>query len=244
VLSSEALQGAEPKWRPLAGRIDQRLRDGANSYSLDYSPAHPMTPFVDRANRIRRMESVRRRGVVLGSEEGVSWSVPLLDFAHGALSVQNAALWRKKKEFGTWWPPDRPRIFFQPVDPGAEFSQAKYDPASRLPLRWDVPMTEFPGLVKRRQLLELLYGVPSIWAMDRRQLRESQPELTKLLEFFYPLHRRIATEPLTGLERLSADRLVQRTTFGNEATLTANFGSRQEPPAQFLAILPCFVSFP
>ncbi len=247
-LSSEALARAEPKLRPLAARMDERLRDGANSYFLDvdafgdlyddYSPAHPMTPFEDRANRLRRMKGVRQRGAVLGSEEGVSWSVPLLDFAHGALSVQNAALWSHKKEFGGWWPPDRPRIFFQPATPGSEFSRAKYDPAYRLPLyeaafhasvvatdRWDVPMAKFPNLVQTRQLLELLYGVPSMWAMDRRQLRECAASLTKLMEFFDPLHRRIGTEPLTDFKWLTADRLVQRTRFGDEATLTANFGS-------------------
>jgi hypothetical protein len=247
-LSSEALERAEARLKALAGRLDQRLRDGANAYFLDsdafgdlyddYSPAHPMTPFQDRANRMRRMRAVRQRGVVLGSEEGVSWSVPVLDFAHGALSVWNDALWKKMKEFGAWWPPDRPSIFFRPVDPGVEFSQAKYDPAYRLPLyeaafhssvvatdRWDVPMAKFPALVKNRQLLELLYGVPSIWAMDRRQLRESGAALAKLMEFFDPLHRRIGTAPLTDFEWLTADRLVQRTKFGNEAALTVNFGS-------------------
>jgi hypothetical protein len=45
------------------------------------------------------------------------------------------------------------------------------------------------------------------------------------LPFFDALHRRIGTEPLTGFEWLTADRLVQRTTFGSEATVTANFGS-------------------
>lgn len=255
-LSSEALERAAAKWKPLAGRMDERLRDGANSYFLDvdafgdlyddYSPAHPMTPFQDRANRLRRMQAIRQRGVVLGSEEGVGWSVPVLDFAHGALSVQNAALWGKMKQFGGWWPPERPRIFFQPVDPGAEFSQAKYDPAYRLPLyeaafhasvvatdRWDVPMAKFPALVRVRQLLELLYGVPSIWAMDRRQLRESGAALTKLTEFFYPLHQRIGTAPLADFEWLTPDRLVQRTRFGSTAALTANFGS-----AEFAGVKP------
>lgn len=249
-LSSEALRRAEAQSKPLANRVDERLRDGANSYFLDvdafgelhddYSPAHPMTAFEDRANRIARMREIRRRGVVFGSEEGVGWSVPLLDFAHGALSVENEVLWPKlrSKAFGIWWPPEGPRIFFQPVDPGPAFAEAKYDPAFRLPLyeaafhssivatdRWDVPLAKFPSLIKTRQLLELLYGVPSIWAMNRRQLRESRPVLVKLMTFFDPLHRRIGTLPLSEFEFLTADRLVQRTRFGSEATLTANFGS-------------------
>lgn len=117
-------------------------------------------------------------------------------------------------------------------------ASAKYDPAYRLPLyeaafhasvvatdRWDVPMTKFPGLARTRQLLELVYGVPSIWAMDRRQLQESRGMLTKLAQFFEPIHRRIGTLPLESFEWLTADRLVQRTNFGSEVVLTANFGS-------------------
>jgi hypothetical protein len=248
-LSSEALERAASN--PVAGRVAAWLRTGVNAYFLDvdafgelyddYSPAHPMTQFQDRANRLKRMRYVRDRGVVLGSEEGVAWSVPLIHFAHGAFSVQNSALWPKQrsKEFGAWWPPERPGIFFQPVDPGAEFRAAKYDPLYRIPLyeaafhdavvatdRWDVPLTKFPRLMKTRQQLELLYGVPSMWAMDRRQLRDARPVLVKLLPFFEAEHSRIATLPLTSFEWLTPDRTVQRTQFGIELTLTSNFGAQ------------------
>lgn len=243
-LSSEALERLGR--RPLALRLDQQLRHGANSYFLDvdafgelhddYAREHPMTQWRDRENRLRRLRDARARGVVLGSEEGAGWSVPAIDFAHGALSVHNAALWSMKKVFGGWWPPERPRIFFQPVDPGTEFAAAKYDPAVRVPLyeaafhdavvatdRWDVPLGKFPVLRKRRVLLEALYGVPSIWAMDRRVLREAGEWLKRWYAFFEPLHRGVGTLPLTSFEWLSADRLVQRTRFGDRVAVTADF---------------------
>lgn len=246
-LSSEALERAEPTLKAMAARVEKRLKDGANSYFLDvdaygelyddFSPAHPMTPFKDRANRLQRLRRLRDRGLVLGSEEGVAWSVPVLDFAHGAFAVHNAALWKVLKTFGGWWPPDRPRIFFRPYEPSEEFREAKYDPAFRVPLyeaafhdsivstdRWDVPMGKMPVLAGTRQLLELLCGVPSIWAMDRRELREERDVLTPLLKFFEPLHRRIGNLPLTSFQWLTSDRLVQRTRFGNTVELTANFG--------------------
>jgi hypothetical protein len=245
-LSSEALQRAESGAKNIAGHVDERLRDGANSYFLDvdaygelfddYSPSHPMTQFQDRTNRLKRMKDLRDRGLVLGSEEGASWSVPVIDFAHGALSLQNLVLWQRRKDFGPWWPPERPRVFFQPVKLDDEFRAAKYDPLYRIPLyeaafhgsvistdRWDVPLPKIPDLVPVRELLELLYGVPSIWAMDRRQLHDSGGLLAKLLPFFAPLHSRIATLPLTSFEWLAPDRKVQRTKFADELTLTANF---------------------
>jgi hypothetical protein len=246
-LSSEALARAElTPLQPLAARMDRSLRDGANSYFIDvdafgelyddYSAAHPMTVFEDRANRIARLAQARARGVVLGSEQGVGWSVPLIDFAHGAASVHNAALWSEKKSFGRWWPPDRPGVFFKEVEPGPEFVAAKYDAAFRLPLyeaafhdavvatdRWDTPMNKFPGLAPRRQLLEMLYGIPSIWAADRTTLAEWRVSLRALVDAFEPLHRHIAMQPLTSFEWLTPDRLVQRTRFGTSLILTANF---------------------
>jgi hypothetical protein len=249
-LSSEAMRLAEPAMKPLAGRLDTMLRDGANSYFLDvdafgevhddYSPAHPLTVFQDRQNRLARLRLVRERGIVLGSEEGVGWSVGLLDFAHGAGGTRNAALWAasKNKAFGAWWPADRPAFFFKTIVPSEEFRASRYDAAYRLPLyaaafhdavvvtdRWDVPINKFPSLAKTRLLQELLYGAPSMWSMDRQTLSEWRDSLAALQRFFEPLHGRIATLPLTSFEWLTNDRLVQRTRFGDVVELTANFGA-------------------
>jgi hypothetical protein len=86
-------------------------------------------------------------------------------------------------------------------------------------------MGQFRSQAKTRQLLELLYGVPSIWVMDRKMLREWRASFTPLVEFFQPLHERIATLPLTSFEWLTTDRRVQRTQFGDEVRLTANLGA-------------------
>ncbi len=252
-LSSEAFARAEPTLHPLATRVDNQLRDGANSYFIDvdafgelfddFSPAHPMTVFQDRTNRMARMRYARDRKVVLGSEAGVAWSVPAIDFAHGAFGVRNGALWAEKKRagnaMGAWWPPDRPGVFFAPYEPSAEFTRAKFDPTVRVPLyqtvfhdalvstdRWEIPMAKLPSLAPTRQLLELLYGVPSIWAMDRRALRENGAAFGELLRFFAPLHERIATRRLTSFSSVAPDGLVQHTSFGG-ISLTANFGTRQ-----------------
>lgn len=245
-LSSEALELLGRK--PISARLDEQLRLGPNSYFLDvdafgelhddFSPAHPMTKRKDRDNRLARMRDIRARGVVFGSEHGAAWAVPVIDFGHGSLSVQNQLLWSLAKQWGGWWPAERPAKFFRPVEAEAEFAAAKFDPAFRIPLyeaafhdaavstdRWDLPMAKVPSLMKRRLLLELLYGSPSIWAMDRRQLREHAPLLSKLAAFFEPLHREIGPQPLTAFEWLTKDGLVQRTRFGSAVTVTANFGT-------------------
>lgn len=245
-LSSEALELRGRK--PIAERLDEQLRQGPNSYFLDvdaygelhddFSPAHPMTQHKDRDNRLARMRDIRARGIVFGSEHGAAWAVPVIDFGHGSLSVQNQVLWSLGKQLGGWWPAERPAKFFRPVEAGAEFASAKFNPVFRIPLyeaafhdavvstdRWDLPMAKFPSLTKSRLLLELLYGSPSIWAMDRRQLREHASLLSKLAAFFELLHREIGPQPLTSFEWLTADGLVQRTRFGRDVTVTANFGT-------------------
>lgn len=248
-LSSEAMRLLEPTVKPIATRLDTMLRNGANSYFLDvdafgelhddWSPAHPMTVFQDQANRLARLKIVRDRGIVLGSEEGVAWSLPLVDFVHGAGGTRNAAIWAEPKgSYGKWWPPDRPGFFFMPMEPSESFRASRYDPAARVPLyaaafhdvvvatdRWDIPMNKFPSIASTRQLIELVAGTPSIWAMDRKALADWRPTFVALHAFFEPLHARIATRRLTAFDWLTPDRRVQRTRFEDVVEITANFGT-------------------
>jgi hypothetical protein len=248
-LSSEAMRRLEPSLHPLADRLDTMLRDGANSYFLDvdafgevhddWSPAHPMTVFQDQANRLARLRFARDRGIVLGSEEGVAWSLALVDFVHGAGGTRNAAIWSEPKgSYGKWWPPDRPGFFFMPMVPSQSYRASRYDPAYRVPLyaaafhgavvatdRWDVPMNKFPSIASTRQLIDVLYGTPSMWAMDRKVLADWRETFVALQQFFEPLHARIATLRLTAFEWLTPDRRVQRATFEDVAEITTNFSN-------------------
>lgn len=249
-LSSQALELAEPEKHYLADRVGGHESTGINSYFLDvdaygelfddYSPAHPMTPAQDRLNRLKRLRYISGgRKLVLGSEGGVGWSAPVIAFAHGMEAVSNHVLWplmKDKKNYGGWWPTERPAIFFKPVEVSPEFQTAKYDPAYRLPLyqaafhgsvittdRWDVPIMKIPALVETRMLLELLYNVPSIWSLDGRELRKDKSELSRLYRFFSRIHRQFGRDSLSHFAWLTSDRKVQRTRLGSDLELTANF---------------------
>jgi hypothetical protein len=240
----------EPTLQPIANRLDAMLKDGANSYFLDvdafgelhddWSPAHAMTVFQDQVNRLARLRTVRDRGIVLGSEEGVAWSLGLVDFVHGAGGTRNAAIWAEPMgTYGKWWPPDRPGFFFMPMEPPSEsFRVSRYDPTFRIPLyaaafhdavvatdRWDMPMNKFPSLSSTRQLLEIVAGTPSLWALDRKTLADWRGPFVALRDFFEPLHRRIGTRRLTAFEWLTPDRRVQRSRFEDVVEITANFGA-------------------
>lgn len=254
-LSSEALKRASEPF--LKERIDRYVAQGASCVFLDcdafgdtyddFDPAHPMTKAQDRANKLARLRYIGdTRHLVLGSETGVSWSVPVLDYAHGANTVTMWTLWkllndpdftgsRARKGPRYWQQPPR---LFKEVPASPEVYEALFDPVFRVPLyqaafhdaivtteRHDFSPVKLTGIVRDRTLLDLLYLAPPFWNLDLETLRAHGPRLRALNRFFSPLHRRCGTLPLTRFEWLTPDRLVQRTRFGDKLELTANFAT-------------------
>ncbi len=250
--SSEALVLQTPSNKTIVKRIDAFIKTGINSYFLDcdatgelfddYSKDHPMTQRKDRENRIQRMDYIARaKNMVLGSESAAAWALPFLAFAHGNFSVHNVVHWQftKDQAYGSWWPHERPNIFFQIAAAPSEYSTTRYDPRYRLPLlqavfheavimtdRWEISHMKLTNLIKRREILELFYGVPSIWALDLEDLKNYGPHLKALASFFNRLHHAIALQPLTEFKWLTEDRLVQQINFGEAVILRANFSDR------------------
>jgi hypothetical protein len=259
--SSQALAFHQTGHNILKERIEAFVSTGINSYFLDcdatgelfndYSLEHPMNQAEDQKNRLERMGYIANtKNLVLGSETAAAWAVPVLAFAHGNFSVRNRVQFRLMKDkmlFGRWWPPERPSIFFQTFTPPPDFVKAKFDPRYRLPLfqaafhdaivvtdRWELSHNKMPALTARRELLELLYGVPSIWALDQKAIKQQSAHLKKLGNFFAIFHPSIFLLPLSEFSWLSEDKMLQQTIFGhNEVLVIANFSAetRQEIPA-------------
>lgn len=251
-VSSEAFVLQEPRNKTIYERVDNFVKIGINSYFLDcdatgelfddYSPTHPMTKVKDRTNRLERMVYIAKdKKMVLGSETAVSWAIPSIAFAHGNFSVHNAIHWplTKQKEYGVWWPEARPSFFFKKVNAPTDYISAKYDPRYRLPLfqtvfhesiittdRWEISHVKIANAVKVRELLELFYGVPSIWSLDLEDIEKHGIHLKKLYNFFSPLHKVIATEELKSFMWLDEERKIQQIVFGDNVKLIANFSDK------------------
>jgi hypothetical protein len=250
-LSSEALRRAETPF--IEQRIAAAKTLGASAYFVDsdafgelfedFDVAHPMTLTRDRENRMDRMRAILAAGFLLGSESAVGWSTPVVLFSHGNETIAADAFWKllhDKKRMGGWFPPRRPALFFEEIGLTDEERRELFDPAVRVPLfqavfhdsvittdRWEMPLMKAPELVVPQTLFALLYGVPTMWSLDRAALRKHGSRITTLARFFAPLHRRIATLPLDGFTYLSMDRLLQRARFGDTVEITANF-AREE----------------
>lgn len=237
---------------------------GINSYFLDchatgevfddYSADHPQTAFDDLSIRIKHLDYLSKKNVVLGSETAAFWAVPFLAYAHGNFNTLYSLHWpvaSNNKIYGGWGPARKPGKFFKQIEAN-DLYRIRYMPQYRVPLwqavfhescvtsdRWETPLTKFSNLYEVRFLLELLYGVPSMWSLDIETVKKYSSILHQQTEIFTPYHKQVFHEELSKFEYLTEDRLVQRVTWGNSMQVTANFKSEKfnDLPAQTLKIL-------
>ena len=134
---------------------------------------------------------------------------------------------RNSKFFpGGYYPPGEPAVFFKPVPLKEKYRQLYYDPAVRLPLfetafhdsvvathHWSNPSLKFPEVAGTVELLELLYNVPPLYHLNRPVFAKEKADLKRHYDFFSPLHRELALQPLTDFRWLSEDKLVQTTSL-------------------------------
>ncbi|CAM04524.1 lipoprotein, putative [Saccharopolyspora erythraea NRRL 2338] len=248
-LSSEAF-ARNP--RLMADRTGEMTANGANSYFLDvdaagelhtdHSPAHPMNKERDRRNRLDRMGRLAG-DLVLGSESAGAWSAPVLSYNHGSSTPVSDHLWELEKDkdfWGGYAPEGAPEAFFEPVELPADAAKAMFAPQYRVPLyqtvlhdsvigtdRWELPWSKLPRQATDRVAMAMLHNTPLNLVLNETELDAHGAEIAALQRYFAPLHQAAATEPMTGFRWLTADHLVQRTTFGDGAlTVTANFSGR------------------
>jgi hypothetical protein len=211
----------------------------------DYSPLHSATQREDMEARLSRMAWVRDTyKVVIGSEGGSAYAASTIHFAQGMttpivgwgdpdLKDPQSPYFR-----GRAWPPDHPASVFKQVPLKPKYARFYFDPRFRLPLYQaafhdSVITTDHPGSpflkfrdqITPRTLLELLYNVPPLYYLDRKELAGHGPWMKAHYAFFSPLHREAGLLPLTAFDWLTKDRMVQRTVFGGKIELVANFRS-------------------
>ena len=262
--SSEYFAKQKPINKDLYERVQKFKLTGINSYFLDvdatgtlhddYSKNHPMNASKDMQNRITRLKYVQGKNLVLGSETAAYWAVPYLDFAHGNDSVFKIPHWNLARDFklyGRWYPTDRPEFFFKSILAPKDYEETRYNPLYKIPLfqtvfhdsiittdRWEIPITKFKNIKGTRLLTELLYGVPTMWSLDVKQIKDYATDLKKITSFFQNYHKKIAGSQLTNFTYLTNDKLVQQTQFGTIAKTIVNFSNQpyKNIPAKSLEV--------
>lgn len=247
-MSSEAIARHEP-FVP-AARYAKHIADGASHVFIDvdafgvfyddFSTDHPMTMSRDRDHRLRRLGlGISQFHLVLGSENVTAWSAGVAHYSHGTAQAHVSAVWpiQSDKRFGGYWPPERQAIYFAPFQPTANEARTLFGPMDRLPLfeavfhdsvvamdRWEFGMMKVAGMERNRFARSLLYGTPTMWNLDRRELKRVGPWLKAAHDDFLTIHGAATPVALTGFEWLAPDRSVQQVSYADGRTVIANFG--------------------
>lgn len=183
-----------------------------------------------------------------GSEDGNAITAQGILFAHGmqtpVIGWGDQAMTQDKQSpyyVGNWYPPEQPTVFFKPVPLREPFRTIYFDPSMRLPLyqavfhgsvitthHWLFDSLKLSNVQVENELTQLLYNVPPLYHLSASTVKQRLPVIERQDRFFRPLHQRLATQAMVGFGWLTADRLVQETTFGDGTRLVANFSAEEK----------------
>ncbi|GED59358.1 glycoside hydrolase [Brevibacillus formosus] len=223
--------------------------DAAGDFNDDYSPQHTTTEAEDMKAKLARMDYIRdEKKLVIGSETGNDFASRSIAFAHG---IETPVIkWadpdmRKNKQspyyVGGYWSPagEIPERYAKPVPIKEEYRHVYIDPAYSLPLyklvynnavitshHWEWGSLKIKDEVGTRMLKELLYNVPPLYHLDKKMWDANQLLITNYLKVWSPFHKKAVQQEMTDYRVLSEDRLVQKSVYGEDLQVIANFSEQ------------------
>jgi len=189
-----------------------------------FSTEHPQNLAQDAASRLAALSIVEDTfHVVTGSEQHRDWATAHVDWGEGSMSIATVA------DAGyDWVTPEAPdahmdslsmtpsiRVPLLPLATHDAFAPSWYtgDGQSKVPLRWD-----------EKDVLNALYSTMPLLMPSGRSMWDSlRVRYLRTANLLGALHLRTGFEVMTNFVDLSADGKVQRTSFANGWTVTANF---------------------
>ena len=211
----------------------------------DYSPWRQAGQADDIKARTERMGWIGDTlGLVVGSEGGSAYSTPVIHVSEGIVSPifgwddPDRKDRNSKYYWGGYYPADGPAIFMKQVPIKETYQYWYYNPRFRIPLyqtvfhdsvvcthHWQNGSLKFAEVIDTVALLEMLYMTPPMYHMNLDEFKKHREVMKKHYEFFSPLHRQVGFSQMTDFQWLAPDRLLQRTRFGNEVEMVANFSN-------------------
>lgn len=213
----------------------------------DYSPGRMTNQQQDIAARLQRMSWIRDTyKLVIGSEDGNDFAAGVIAYAHGMTTPVVA--WsdpdmRKNKEskyyVGSYFSNDGgiPSRYALQVPLKDKYLYTYFDNRFNLPLfqlvynnsvitshHWEWNSLKVPEEIKNTELKELLYNVPPLYHLDQKNWNKFKSIIANHVRVFSKTHEKAVKLEMTGFDWLTTDRLVQRTMFGEELEVVANFG--------------------
>jgi hypothetical protein len=193
-----------------------------------YDPAHPMTRTESKQWKMELLRYMAEdQRLVTGCETGHDAAVPYLHFLEGMMSL------------GPYRVPDSGRKTQQIWDEVPErVAKFQLGQAYRLPLfelvfhecvvsywYWGDYNNKLPALWDKRDLFNVLYGVPPMFMFDRKFWTANRARFVQSYENTCPIVQKVAAVEMTDHRFLTPDRQVQQTHFANGIGITVNFGA-------------------
>ncbi len=209
-----------------------------------YHPKHPLTRQAGANQLSLALRELAKTGLVVGSERGKWWATTSTDVFEGIETlIEYGGSYYGSGDSSHWVGPYRRN------KPGYEamFLGVDFNPARRVPLfqlvyhdsvyctrRWNQDPGRDATLWTRHDLMNLLYGTPSLWFMHPEagnvigtpQWERVKDRYMQSYRTVCGWHEKIGFDEMVDHRFLSKDRLVQQTRFSSGWTTVVNFGDR------------------
>ncbi len=195
-----------------------------------YDPRHPATRRVMRRYIRAQHQFLLDLGLACGGEVGSEDYVSQLAFTEGLMSP----IWLRGPDAGR-----RMNTLYYGDEIPPVITNYMLNPRYRLPLwelvyhdctvsywYWGDSSNGCPELMPRRDLFNALYGLPPLYSLNVTQWGRLRGEIAASYRRATAVAERVGLLPMTAFEWLTDDRLVQRTVFGGEYAVTANFSNQ------------------
>jgi len=193
-----------------------------------YNPKHPATRAQELEGKYSMLEYISGDlGLVLGTETGIDWSVPVVHYYEGMLSI------------GRYRLPDAGRNMIQYKPPTERFMKFQIGPYYRLPLwelvyhdsvvahwYWGDYNNKAPEVWDQRDLWNALYGTVPMWMFNGETLDASFDRFMQSYRNTCPFAERVARDEMLSHEWLTDDHAVQQTTWSSGVRMVVNFGEQ------------------
>lgn len=222
--------------------------DGTGEILDDYTPGRMTDQEQDLEARLMRMAWIRDQyKLVIGTEVGNDYAANTIAFGHGMTTPVIA--WsdpdmRKNKNspyyIGAYYSSDGglPGRYGLQAPLKDEYLYIYFDSRFNIPLyqlvynnavitshHWECGSLKIPGEIKNTALKEILYNVPPLYHLNQLEWIKYKRIISKQVKVFSKTHEQAVQLEMTGFDWLTKDKLVQRTTFGKNMEITANFSN-------------------
>ncbi len=193
-----------------------------------YHPDHPMTRTESRKWKMELLRYMSEDNkLVTGCETGHDASVPFLHYFEGMLSLGPYRVPDAGRRMSEIWTnvPERVAKFQLGHDYRLPLWELVYHDCVVSQWYWGDYNNKLPALWDKRDLFNVLYGVPPMFMFNRSLWEKNKARFVQGYQNTCPHVRKVGYQEMTDHRFLTKDRAVQQTVFANGVTITVNFGS-------------------